>query len=517
MNIQHLIQSLAWLIPVAPLLAVIWIGVGYLSGYNRGEKGEKQTANSALMAISFSLILMLLFDVLALFYGAPGNIPVFNWFHSGMNSAAIRIEYSLYLDKLALVFGTLVSFLLLLTMRFSVNYLHREAGFQRFFMVLSLFACGMLLIVLSGNAVVAFVGWEFAGISSFLLIAFASDRRVATENANYAFISNRIGDAGFIFALFMGFSLIGSTAWVDMQQQASTQSTLQLALMLSGFVLAAVAKSGMLPFSGWISRALEGPTPSSAIFYGSVMVHAGVYLLLRLQPLLEQVPVLMWGLVAIGALTAIYAWLSALVQTDIKSSLMFSTTAQVALMFVECGLGWFELAAWHLVAHAIWRAWQFLTSPELMYKVHRPAREVTPVLRNNFFLFTAALQRFWLDHLADWFLLRPTKSIAKEVQDFDEKVVNRLIGLPGDGGNVLAHEQSWVDNIGKGRGLTGRLMEGVAVVFEWFEEHLVLQGGGEGLLKVVHHLGGYMLTIEKLLSQPRYLIVLIAITFVVVV
>ena len=508
-----LIHSLAWLLPVAPLFAVAWIGIGTLSGLNRGESGEKQTANVAQMAIAFSLGLLLFFDVLSVFAGVPGKLFIAEWFHSGTT----RVEYTLQLDRLGLAIGTLVSFLLLLTIRFSVNYLHREAGFQRFFMVLSLFASGMLFIVLSGNALMAFVGWELAGVSSFLLIAFNTQRKVATENANYAFISNRIGDAAFIFALFMSYHTLGSTGWVEMMQLSPTQSTLYTGLMLAGFMLAAFAKSGMLPFSGWISRALEGPTPSSAIFYGSLMVHAGVYLVIRLQFVFEQVPELMWVLVLVGALTAIYGWLSAQVQTDVKSSLMFSTTAQVGLMFVECGLGWFELAAWHLALHAIWRAWQFLSSPDLMYLVHRPAHEVTPLLKNNSFLFTTALQRFWLEHLADWFLLRPTESLAKEVQDFDEKVVNRLIGLPSDSGGVQGQEQGWIDSIGKGRGLSGRLMEMVAAAFEWFEEHLILQGGGEGLLKLINRLGRYMLTVEQLLSQPRYLIVLIVITFVVII
>ncbi len=508
------IIQLVWLVPLAPLFAAGFIALGYLSGMNRGESGERHTASVAVSASAFSLILILVVDTIALFQGAPGSIHIGEWFHSG----AIKVDFGLYLDTLGLTFGTLASFLLLVTIRFSVNYLHREAGFQRFFIILSLFSSGMLLIVLAGNGVLAFVGWELAGISSFLLIAYSSHRRVATKNANYALITNRVGDAGFLFALYVSFSVIGSADWVDIMNHSPEQSTLHLGLMLAGFLVAALAKSAMLPFSGWISRALEGPTPSSAIFYGSLMVHAGVYLVIRLQFLFEQVPLVMWILVIVGGITAIYGWLSALVQTDVKSSLMFSTTAQVGLMFVECGLGWFELAAWHLTAHAIWRSWQFLSSPDLMFMVHRPAREVAPWLRSRTFLYTAALQRFWLDHLADWFLIRPTRSLAKEVRDFDEKVINRMIGLPTEpAGLPGVQQQRWIENIGKGRGLTGKLMEMVASAFEWFEERLILQGGGEGLLKMLHHLGGYMLTIEKLLSQPRYLVVLVAVTFVVII
>ena len=509
-----MMEQLAWIVPVAPLIAALSIAIGYLLGLNRGEAGETQTANIAVGAIAFSFFLMLVFDVMALFAGVSNHIHVVKWFSNG----DITINYSVYLDTLSLSIGTLVSFLLLITIHFSVNYLHRETGFQRFFMSMSLFASGMLFIVLSGNAVITFVGWELAGISSFLLIGFNVGRPVATANANYAFITNRIGDAGMILALYLAFTYIGSADWLDMTARSSGHSTLHLGFMLSGFLIAAFAKSAMLPFSSWIAKALEGPTPSSAIFYGSLMVHAGVYLVIRLQYLFEQVPVLMVIMVIIGILTALYGWVSSLVQTDVKSSLMFSTTAQVGLMFTECGLGWFDLAAWHLAFHAIWRAWQFLSSPALMHMVSRPARPVSARLGKSGRLYTAALQRFWLDHFVDWFIVRPIHSLSEEIRDFDEKVVHRIIGLPTEQGGLQGlRQQTWIDHIGKGRGAIGRLMELIASVFEWFEKRLILQGGGEGLLKLIHHLGGYMLTIEKLLSQPRYLLLLVGITFVVII
>ena len=186
-------------------------------------------------------------------------------------------------------------------------------------------------------------------------------------------------------------------------------------------------------------------------------------------------------------------------------------------MLVECGFGQFDLAAWHLALHAIWRAWQFLSSPALMHQVSRPARPVSSWLQKKSFLYTAALQRFWLDYVTDWFLLRPTQSLSKEVRDFDEKVVHRLIGLPTEKDGLQGlRQQQWIESVGRGRGISGYFMELIASGFEWFEEHLILQGGGEGLLKLVNHLGKYMLLIERLLSQPRYLIVLIAVTFVVI-
>ncbi|MCK5725347.1 MAG: hypothetical protein KAH22_00825 [Thiotrichaceae bacterium] len=507
-------HSLISFIPVLPLLVVLYIGIAYLFGWNRNEQSEKLTGLLSQLSIGLVLLILLIIDIQSLMTGhAPGHIVISQWLASG-NTV---IHYSLYLDALGLSIGTLVALLLLVAIRFSVNYLHREVGFQRFFMVLQLFASGMLLIVLSGNVVFTFIGWEMAGISSYLLIAYAYDRPVATAGANYAFISNRFGDAGFLFALFLCFQYFGTANWEEINNESLKQSNLHLGMLLIAFLVAALAKSALFPFVTWVSRALEGPTPSSTIFYGSLMTHAGIFLIIRLELLFVEVPFLMWMLVLLGVISALYGWLSGLVQTDIKSSLMFSTTAQSGLMLVECGLGYFELAAWHLVIHAIWRTWQFLSSPALMHMVSRPARPVPAWLRKSNFLYTAALQRFWVDHFTERLLLRPTQSLSSELRDFDEKVINTLVGQPSEQGGLSGLKlQRSVDRIGRGRGLSGRLMETVAAAFEWFEEHLILKGGGDGLIALVNHIGKYMLTIEELLSQPRYLVLLVALTFVVV-
>jgi NADH:ubiquinone oxidoreductase subunit 5 (subunit L)/multisubunit Na+/H+ antiporter MnhA subunit len=303
-------------------------------------------------------------------------------------------------------------------------------------------------------------------------------------------------------------------------------SPLRADLIGLAFLLAALAKSAQVPFAPWISRALEGPTPSSAIFYGSLMVHAGVYLLIRLEPVLQQAPAVMALIAALGLITALYGWLTGLVQTDVKSSLMFSTTAQVGLMFLWCGLGWTGLAAWHLALHALWRGYQFLHAPSLMHRVSRPARPVPKWLARRRGLYNAALQRFWLDPLADWLLVRPTESLARDVQNFDEQVVSRAVGLPAQASELSSWSKSGAgggsyinlaegDIVG-GRGILGRILEWTANLLHWFEEHLVLRGGGEGLVEAIQRIGTFATRIEKLLSQPRYLVLLIMATFAVI-
>jgi NADH:ubiquinone oxidoreductase subunit 5 (subunit L)/multisubunit Na+/H+ antiporter MnhA subunit len=509
-----MLNQIAWLVPLLPLLAAACIGIGFVLGVNRGESGERQTYLLAVGAIAASFVLMLALDIHAMIDGIPGYLLYGEWFHSGEFTFSI----SLLLDGLGLVFGTLFALLLLIAIRFSVNYMHREAGFQRFFMILSLFASAMLLIVQAGSGTLTFVGWELAGVSSYLLIGYAIDRNTATQNANYAFITNRIGDAGFILGLFVSLSLFGTTEWTLLSSLESDQQTLLRGMLIAGFLVAALAKSAQLPFAAWISKALEGPTPSSAIFYGSLMVHAGVFLVIRLQPLIEQTPVMMWVLVFIGGLTALYGWLAGLVQTDVKSSLMFSTTSQVGLMFVSCGLGWFEFAAWYLALHAIWRAYQFLASPGLMHMVTRAARPVPSWLARQQSLYTVALQRLWLEQLAEWLLIRPVDALSRELVDFDDKVVNRIAGLPNEQSSLTrGGESQWVTNIGRGRGFAGRTMEKTANAMHWFEEHLILKGSGDGLLGVIQHLGLYMQRVEQLLAQPRYLVLMILATFAVII
>jgi NADH:ubiquinone oxidoreductase subunit 5 (subunit L)/multisubunit Na+/H+ antiporter MnhA subunit len=521
-----MVEVIVWLIPVLPLLSALWIAIGYVSGRNRGELGEKQTRRVVIGCTVLSLVALLVLDGLILLHGSlPGYVYITPWFNSG----GFQANISFLLDGLGLVMTHLVLLVSLLTLRFSVNYLHREAGYQRYFMIMGLFTSAMLLIVMAGNAVLLFVGWELAGVSSYLLIAYSFERPTAAGNATRAFVTNRIGDAGFIVAIVMSFLWAGSAEWPVLFHSASTLDTLHIGLVASGFLLAAMAKSAQVPFVPWIARALEGPTPSSAIFYGALMVHAGVYLLIRMQPLLEHAPELSWMITLIGAVTALYGVVGGFVQTDVKSALMFSTSGQLGLMFMACGLGWFELASWHLVAHAVWRAFQFLNAPSMMHLMNRSPRPVPRWLRRRRWLYTAALQRFWIEHVSDWLLVRPIEALARDTQAFDQQVVNRLVGLPGSIGAVSSLAQ-WEKqkhahsmqldgdsgDIGKGQGAAGKLMEWIASILHWFEEHLVMKGGEEGIRSIILSIGSALVRVDELLSHPRYLLLMLLITFVVI-
>ena len=329
-----LLLAMAWLIPLLPLLAGLLIALRGVLGPAAGEAAEPTTARVAEAAAVAGLLLLLALDLAAWGHGLPGQPPTLTWFAG----SRWRAELSLLLDPLSLAVATVSALIGWLVTRFSRNYLHREPGFQRFFMLLMLFLGGVQLLFLAGNSLLLFVGWEWCGLASFLLIGFQRQRPLATGNALFALTSNRVGDAGLLFALGLSAFWLGDFSWARLQDPAL--SVLELRLLALGFVVAALVKSAQFPFSPWIIRALEGPTPSSAIFYGAVLVHAGVYLLLRLEPALSRVPDMTYGLVAVGGLTAVYAWFCAQVQSDVKSGLIFGTLFQVALMVIAIGCGW---------------------------------------------------------------------------------------------------------------------------------------------------------------------------------
>ncbi|HNQ05224.1 MAG TPA: proton-conducting transporter membrane subunit [Thiobacillaceae bacterium] len=501
--------ALVALAPLLHLLAALLVVLLHLAGRARGEAGEPLTARLTLGACVLACGVLLILDGLALVQGAPGQVRVAEWFASG----TLRVSLSFTLDGLSLGLGTLVAAIGLVTLRFSAQYMHREAGFHRFFIGMNLFVAGMLGIILAGNAVLAFVGWELVGLSSWMLIGYAFEQETATVNAQRAFLTNRVGDAGFLLGIALAQLWLGSLEWADIAVGAGHLPTLYISLLSLGFVSAALAKSAQVPFSPWIARALEGPTPSSAIFYGAVMVHVGVYLLIRLEPVLSAAPGVMSLLAMIGLGTALYGGIVGYAQTDVKSALLFATLTQVGLMFLACGLGLFQLAAWHMALHMVWRTWQFLAAPSYMHLLDAATPPAPAWLRRSPRLYTAALQRFWLEPLADHLLTRPTQALARDVRAVDDNVVHHIMGMSeARRAAALLGEEAVV----KGRGLAGAALMWLARHLDHFEQHLVLRGIGGRLGAGLRRLGGWLTWAEGLFEQPRYLLLIVMATLVVI-
>ena len=247
-------EWIAGLIPALPLAAALWIGMAILFGQASGEAHERRTSRIALAASagSFAATLAL---VAARFAGElPEPLTLGRWLTSG----AYQVNVNFVADPLGLTLTTLTALFCLLVTRFSVNYLHREAGFHRFFMILSLFTAAMLVLFMSGNAVLTFVGWEVAGLCSYLLIAFFQDRPVAAENATRVFVTNRIGDAGFLLGIALAFHWLGSVDWATVNAGAAGLSPGQAGILAGCFLLAAVAKSGQIPLAPWLAGVARG-------------------------------------------------------------------------------------------------------------------------------------------------------------------------------------------------------------------------------------------------------------------
>ena len=511
-------EILVALIPALPFLAALLIGGGAVTGWLDGERCEKTTGRIALGAAAISFFLALALLYLRSTNQIPEQMELGTWLTSG----AYRIALNFRADAPGLALSLVGSYFSLLVARFSVNYMHREPGYHRFFALLSLFGGAMNLLALGGNATLTFMGWEIAGLCSYLLIAYAYDRDTASRNATRVFVTNRLGDAGFVLGIVLSFVWLGGIDWPVVLDHAAHLTPVQATVVAGCFLLAAAAKSAQGPFAPWIARALEGPTPSSAFSYGAVMVHAGVFLLLRLEPLFEQSPPAMALLAALGLFTALYGFLCGLVQTDVKSALMFSTVGQVGLMFLACGLGWWTLATWHMAAHAVLRGYQFLSAPSLMHQTSgRRTRPVAPFLAGQRALYAAALQRFWLEPFLDWLLVRPVQNLSRDLEAFDERAVNRLVGLPSPAVRALSSLAQWEEqrlgalqraqHVGSAPGLFGRSTQTAAALLHVFEERWILHGVSHGWIGPGRRLGHLLNRLEQRLAQPRYAFTLVII------
>jgi NADH:ubiquinone oxidoreductase subunit 5 (subunit L)/multisubunit Na+/H+ antiporter MnhA subunit len=516
---------LAVFIPLFPLLAALFIGIGHLFDRMSGDAGERIISNIAVLAISFSCFIALILLGADLLGMNSGSFSIGQW----LGSDTFKIEVAFITTGYNTVLSTLFSVLLLIVIRFSVNYMHRETGFRRFFFNLSLFAAAMLFLVSSGNIVTTFIGWEIAGLCSYLLISYAYDRPIATINATRVFVTNRIGDAGFILGIGLSYFYAGTINWDSLNALAG-QLTIPTATVIAlCFATAAFAKSAQLPFTPWLARAMEGPTPSSAVFYGAVMIHAGVFLIIMLQPIFERAPLAMDALVIVGFATAVYSFTVGLTQTDVKSSYCFAISGQLGLMFLECGLGYWELAAYHLCAHAIIRCYQVLTAPSLMHNVvGNPIKTVSRDIINLRWLYIASIQRFWLDPIADRILVRPIQGLGQDLSHFDIYVIDRLMGAPASPSRaisslaqleqkILSTSQSDfnINQFGHGSGIAGKFFEWTAKILGWFEERLVLQGIGMDIIDIGNKLGHAANTFERLLLKPRYLVLFVFIVLLI--
>ena len=345
--------------------------------------------------------------------------------------AHYEFPLTILLDRLSLPIVGITVILAGVVGSFSVRYLHRDPGFFRFFLLLHLFTFGALLVFMADSLDLLLGGWEIVGITSVLLIGFFQYRPDPVKNALRVFATYRVADLFMLVGVFLAHHWFKTASWHGMfsgewpghvNNLNGTAATI-VAVML---VFAASGKSAQGPFCGWLARAMEGPTPSSAIFYGAISVHAGAYLLLRIEPLLHS------SVIATGSTTAFLGTLVHRTCADAKTSLAYAAQTQLGLIFVEIGLGWTTFAIIHLISHAVLRTLQFLRSPSMLRdynRVHSAAGgEIDPTGEHyesllpkkiQLWLYRAALGRGFYDPIVDRFIVAPVVALARFLGVFE--------------------------------------------------------------------------------------------------
>ncbi|MCC6462160.1 MAG: hypothetical protein IT260_16960 [Saprospiraceae bacterium] len=358
-----------------------------------------------------------------------------------------------YFDNITAVFAVVGAVLALVIAIFSKFYMHRESGFKRFFTALLLFFTGYNLVVFAGNFETLFVGWEILGITSFLLIAFYRDRYLPVKNGFKVLSFYRLGDICLILAMWMCHHLwyknIAFSEWSDVSAMQEMFQLHDVWVTTIGILIlvAASIKSAQLPFFTWLPRAMEGPTTSSAIFYGSLSVHIGVFLLLRTYPFWEYSGLIKGLVISVGLLTSLVASSIARVQSSVKTQIAYSSIAQIGLMFIEVALGFHLLALLHFASNAFLRTYQLLVSPSVLsYRVHdmffnfvprRWTASGTALHRFRQALYILSVKEWNFDFWLHRYLWRPFKWIGNRMRFLNQRgagVSMALVLMTGAGG-----------------------------------------------------------------------------------
>lgn len=428
-SVLNLLVSLFVIIPLAAfLLTLFW-----------QNKQEKPIARIVQFTKGFYIIAALLYALLWLW---SGYTPVNNKLVTLYATKDFVFAIQFYYDHITAVFSIVGALLFFLVATFSRYYMHRDEGYKRFFLTILFFALGYNLIIFSGNFETLFIGWEIIGISSFLLIAFYRNRYLPVKNAFKTISNYRISDVALMLAMWMmhhlthqniTFTQLGE-AKITAEQDLQGGMAIFIMLMI---VLAALVKSAQFPFTSWLPRAMEGPTSSSAIFYGSLSVHIGVFLLLRTYPFWLEMGWVKLLIIITGALTAIIATLVARVQPTVKTQIAYSSAAQIGLIFIEVALGLHWLALLHFAGNAFLRTYQLLVSPSVLnYLVHHqyfhyhPPQE-KPVSKWVASLYILGIKEWNLDGFMYKYLWSPFKKIGSGLQFLQSRIAFILLSTAG--------------------------------------------------------------------------------------
>ncbi len=352
-----------FLIPLLPLVGFLINGLGR----NFLSRMLVNIVGCGVLIASFVVSLLVFREV-----AAPGATPMVIRYFDFIKAAGLNIEASFLVDQLSALFLLVITGIGSLIHIYSTAYMHEETTphYARYFAYLNLFVFSMLLLVLGSNFVVMFIGWEGVGLCSYLLIGYWFENKAYNNAAKKAFVMNRIGDLGFLLAIFWMLSQFGSIAYADVFSKASTAPVAVLTGITILLFVGAMGKSAQIPLYTWLPDAMAGPTPVSALIHAATMVTAGIYMIARSNVLFTLAPISQNLVAIIGISTALLAATIALKQNDIKKVLAYSTVSQLGLMFLALGVGAYTAGVFHVMTHAFFKALLFLGAGSVIHAMH---------------------------------------------------------------------------------------------------------------------------------------------------
>ncbi len=381
------VAEFAWLMPLLPLLGAIINGIvaltprwGHAAPSGLAEAPSEgmaaQPARHRVVSVVAVTVLVLAATLaIAIFVTmrnvAPLREPFLRSYGEWIPAGALRIDWGLQIDQLSIVMALVVTGVGTLIHLFSIGYMKADPGYARYFAFLNLFVASMLVLVLGSSYPVMFVGWEGVGLCSYLLIGFWFDDRANIKAGQKAFVVNRIGDVGFLVAMFLMWTTVQHLDFVGSHAALASMGGTPVVLVIALFLfLGCVGKSAQLPLYVWLPDAMAGPTPVSALIHAATMVTAGVYLIARAGPIFAGAPTASLLVTVVGGITALFAATIALRQWDIKKVLAYSTVSQLGYMFIAVGSGAYTAGIFHLVTHAFFKALLFLGAGSVIHAMH---------------------------------------------------------------------------------------------------------------------------------------------------
>ncbi|GAB4334849.1 MAG: NADH-quinone oxidoreductase subunit L [Candidatus Abyssubacteria bacterium] len=365
----HLLEYI-WLIPLFPLIGFLTIGMLGRKFFQGKTELVPAVIGCASMFLSFLLSVLCVLALLQLPPNEEGvrifTKEVYTWIEMG----AFKVPFKFQLDALSAVMILVVSGVGFLIHVYSKGYMHGDPGQYRFFAYMNLFACAMLVLVLGGNFLLMFIGWEGVGLCSYLLIGFWFEKDSAANAGKKAFVTNRVGDFGFVLGMMLIFVTFGTLDYQTVFEQAphKLEAGGAIATLITLFLfLGATGKSAQIPLYVWLPDAMEGPTPTSALIHAATMVTSGVYMIARSNVLYSMAPITLVVVAAVGAGTAFFAATIGMAQYDIKRVLAYSTVSQLGYMFLACGVASYAAGIFHLMTHAFFKALLFLGAGSVIH------------------------------------------------------------------------------------------------------------------------------------------------------